>query len=614
MISGDSSSETTIAIDNSTTHNGYNSLKIVNTAPGANYKDLDIRTMTSNTNRPGTGQGVGDNKAMVLSFWAKASNDGTKMYWRWGYEGEYRSVTLTTDWVKYTVAMEKTDQFGYAIHPYVDRAGTVWLSEMQIEDGTTATDFVPEHGGKYQTTAETYGGRYSLPTAPTRTGYNFAGWYTAAAGGTQITADSLVSVTGDLPVYAHWTRKTAQISVRPMGGTWNGSDSRTDLTAEYGSRVDLGTPTRNGYAFKGWMLDVDTNGYTLEPYGAAVQGDPMFRNSMGNVWTYNNAQSGQVTLDRVASSADCPTDSDYMLRITVNGSDTSPGLGGCHQYKESKPGGVFYHTIAAKIPVGYTLEQASNAVGDGSTFEWLTPHEGTGAFELYTYVLRCSTTGTFHDFGYLYLDGPKATAENPVTWDIAYSQMFDATDLTMGSGNALIAGSETAALLPFWKQEPTQITILPMGGSWNGSSDPTTITVDEGTRVDLGTPTREGYTFEGWLLEQNGSGYLFEPYGLPSAQDPSFKTSTGGLGEYNNEHNGALVMERVPSSADCPTDSDYMIRVTTNGTAEPALGGVCHWTLSEPNGVYYHTFVAKIPVGYKVDHAENAVGASVLFC
>ena len=48
---------------------------------------------------------------------------------------------------------------------------------------------------------EAYG---ELPT-PTRKGYNFAGWYTAAEEGTVVTADTTVTATTDHTLYAHWT-------------------------------------------------------------------------------------------------------------------------------------------------------------------------------------------------------------------------------------------------------------------------------------------------------------------------------------------------------------------------------------------------------------------------
>ena len=43
----------------------------------------------------------------------------------------------------------------------------------------------------------------TLPT-PTRDGYSFKGWFTEAEGGTQITSDTIVSVTSNQTLYAQW--------------------------------------------------------------------------------------------------------------------------------------------------------------------------------------------------------------------------------------------------------------------------------------------------------------------------------------------------------------------------------------------------------------------------
>ena len=45
-----------------------------------------------------------------------------------------------------------------------------------------------------------------LPEAE-RKGYGFAGWYTEAEGGTMITAESVVNVTADHTLYAHWAKR-----------------------------------------------------------------------------------------------------------------------------------------------------------------------------------------------------------------------------------------------------------------------------------------------------------------------------------------------------------------------------------------------------------------------
>ncbi|MBR5562147.1 MAG: InlB B-repeat-containing protein [Clostridia bacterium] len=63
--------------------------------------------------------------------------------------------------------------------------------------------------------------QYATPTAgtlatPTRSGYKFDGWYTAASGGTKITTSTVISK--NTTVYAHWT-STSQPTTKPSTPT-----------------------------------------------------------------------------------------------------------------------------------------------------------------------------------------------------------------------------------------------------------------------------------------------------------------------------------------------------------------------------------------------------------
>ncbi len=183
----------------------YNTLEIINTAAGGNSKDLTFRTCT-NGNRSADGY-FGDEMSMTLSFWAKGSKAGTKMYFRWGYQSEYPvCITLNTDWTYYSFRMDKNTGFGCNFHPYVDSVGTVWISEMQLEKGTIATEFVNEIGASTDLKG-TYGNKYSALTTPKREGYTFDGWYTTKddKSGEKITSDTSV-FSYSLCVYAHWTK------------------------------------------------------------------------------------------------------------------------------------------------------------------------------------------------------------------------------------------------------------------------------------------------------------------------------------------------------------------------------------------------------------------------
>ena len=91
---------------------------------------------------------------------------------------------------------------------------------------------------------EVYG---SLPT-PTRTGYNFAGWYTSASGGSQVGSSTKMGA-GNTTIYAHWTKQYYTLYFDSNGGSSVGSRS-IGYGDAYGS---LPTPTRQGFSFAGWF-------------------------------------------------------------------------------------------------------------------------------------------------------------------------------------------------------------------------------------------------------------------------------------------------------------------------------------------------------------------------
>lgn len=94
-----------------------------------------------------------------------------------------------------------------------------------------------------------YGSAYgSLPT-PTRSGYTFAGWYTAATGGTQVTAATLVTTAAQHVLYAHWTGgPNRTLTLRDAAN----SSVSTRTVAEGSAYGSLPSPTRTGYTFAGW--------------------------------------------------------------------------------------------------------------------------------------------------------------------------------------------------------------------------------------------------------------------------------------------------------------------------------------------------------------------------
>ena len=101
-----------------------------------------------------------------------------------------------------------------------------------------------------------YGSAYGTLPTPTKSSnaeytYVFAGWYTAASGGTQVTANTTMGAS-NTTIYAHWTA-TKRSYTATFNGNGGGTPSSSTITKTYGSELGtLPTCSRTGYTFLGW--------------------------------------------------------------------------------------------------------------------------------------------------------------------------------------------------------------------------------------------------------------------------------------------------------------------------------------------------------------------------
>lgn len=90
------------------------------------------------------------------------------------------------------------------------------------------------------------------PTDPTRSGYTFAGWYTAASGGQKF--DFNTAITGNMTLYAHWTVVANDVHYSVKFYMNDGTDTlyRTETVADGGTVSTPVNPKREYYIFDGW--------------------------------------------------------------------------------------------------------------------------------------------------------------------------------------------------------------------------------------------------------------------------------------------------------------------------------------------------------------------------
>ncbi|RSQ20723.1 interleukin-like EMT inducer domain-containing protein [Acinetobacter baumannii] len=162
--------------------------------------------------------------------------------------------------------------------------------------------------------------------------------------------------------------------------------------------------------------------------GKLVQGDVNFKKGNNAVGVYNNAGNGNVAVTRVAKSADNPTTSTHELEIKTIGA-ANPTWGGFYQAVNGRANAVFVIKYLIKLPIGYKLVNAGNAMGTGAIDRFIGSTEGTGKFETYIRMIKCGATGSITYSGHVYVAGgstPTATA--PLVWTLAQIEQYDVTD------------------------------------------------------------------------------------------------------------------------------------------------------------------------------------------
>ena len=318
---------------------------------------------------------------------------------------------------------------------------------------------------------------------PVRVGYTFTGWFTSKSGGTQMTAESKVTVES-VTVYAHWTAKTRySVTFNANGGSPN--ETRTLYGGDpFG---ELPKPTKAGHFLLGWFTAVSEGEQITEDSlvsGAATyyaywqQGDGRFKVTFGK----NGGTGGDNFVTATYGSAmPSPRTAPKKAGYTFDGYWDTTKEGG-RQYYDGSMNSVrswdkaSTATLWAKwVPVRYKVTFGKNGGTGGDDYVTAT----------YAAAMPSPRTAPKKS-GYIFEGYWNTTGENGVCYYDANMKSAHVWDKT-----------SAATLWAKWRKAAVvKVTFGKNGGS--GGDDYVTATEGSPMPTPRTAPTRTGWTFGGY--------------------------------------------------------------------------------------------------------------------
>ncbi|MBR3790293.1 MAG: InlB B-repeat-containing protein, partial [Clostridia bacterium] len=343
---------------------------------------------------------------------------------------------------------------------------------------------------------------------PTKTGYEFEGWFTAETGGLKVigtdgklqesvsgyTYSSKWIYAGETTLYAQFTPIPYTLTYNMDGGTLGGStnnqtvsfDIEDTLTAKAG-------PTKAGYTFQNWKVTTAEGNWTQDTYNANA--------SIGT------GKHGNATLTAQWSA------NTYTIKYNANGG-TGTTASSKHTYDVDQNLTANGFTKTGYTFAGWNTAENGSGTGysNGQSVKNLTP-TSNGIVDLYaqwnanqytvTFDPNDGTVGTpsktvIYDQEYGTLPTPERTGYTFAGW---WTDKTNGTEITAGT-TVKITAPQT--LYAHWTANTYTVKFDANGGSGTMTNQTHTYGVSQNLTANGFTKT--GYTFAGWNTATNGSG------------------------------------------------------------------------------------------------------------
>jgi uncharacterized repeat protein (TIGR02543 family) len=349
-----------------------------------------------------------------------------------------------------------------------DNTETVHVLKTVAPPATTVTDF---------------------PANPSRSGYTFGGWNTAADGSeTPFTASTTVSAS--ITVYAQWDTYSYTVSFNSDDGTTEANPSTKTVASP---RTNVETlpiqPAKTGYGFGGWYTEKGGSGTPFTETTTVIADITVYAKWTAHTYTVNFRMNDGSEAVHGTKTVTAPATT--VAELPANPSRTGYSFGGWN----TAPGGsgtlfTTATTVSGDLTVYAQWNTYSYTVSfnsDDGTTEANPSTKTVVSPRTNVETLPAQPAKTGYGFGGWYTEkggsGTPFTASTTVSADITVYAKWTANTYTvnfrMNDGSEAVHGTKTVTA------PATTVAELPAA------------------------PSRPGYSFGGWNTQANGSGTPF---------------------------------------------------------------------------------------------------------
>ena len=451
--------------------------------------------------------------------------------------GTMSNQTLTYDSAD-TLTANRFVLTGYTFKGWTtnsDGSGTLYINEQEVlnlssEDGAIVNVYAKWEANTYSVTFDknggvngtnsvnaTYDSAMPTATAPTYTGYNFAGYYDAD--GVQYYDAEMKSVRNwnkaeNTTLYARWNGKTFNVSFDRQGGT----GGTTSVAATFNANMpSASAPSRTGYIFKGYF--VGRNGTGTQYYSASMTSLHKWdKSSAGTLYAYWEARTYTVSFNYNNGTGNtngviATYDSEMP---SISGVPTRTGYIFVGYYDSANNGTKYYN---ADLTSAKTWDKTSNTTlyAHWIGVDYSVRFDGNG-----------STSGRMDNQAFVY-----ATAQNLnanrfartgytfVGWNTEADGNGTSYDNSVSVNNLTTENNGIVVLYAQWRANTYRVSLDGTGTittaektytvsfNLNGASGtaPSAQTVNNSIGLTYpNIPTRRGYVFGGWYTTSSCTG------------------------------------------------------------------------------------------------------------